>query len=410
MTKPFIAFLTFALIVLVGCSKEAIDLEILVSVEEPANTIAEAMIPVLEPRGFSATIVEVESPDEILQTVAQGDADLAVIEEPLGMNIGLTTVLPLYPIVLHVMHRSDVNPISFADLLRDKHVYAGPVTGAARSLLAELTRDFGLSADEYTLHDYPWTADPYPDVYFIFGGLLDKDSRAGLSDYRFFSFGSASALGSGTIAEGIALSYANIRTFILPEAIYGDLNDKPILTLATRSVLVASPELDGQVVYDLAEQLVEHSQILAQHYPLVNQELNMMFEPASLTQPLHPGARRFVDRDKPGFLERYVELIALGITLLAALGSGLVALIRYGRQRKKDRVDVYYRKILDLRQRIRSDMNRDALLSISTEVKDVQEEVFALLIDERVSADETLTIFLDLSNQVLKELEPKLSI
>ena len=71
-------------------------------------------------------------------------------------------------------------------------------------------------------------------------------------------------------------------------------------------------------------------------------------------------------------------------------------------------MDVYYRKILDLRQKIRGDMDQQSLTGIATEVKDVQEEVFALLIDERVSADETLTIFLDLSNQVLKELEPRL--
>lgn len=392
-----------ALGTLSGCTRGVDGLQILVSTEEPAPSIAEAMVPVLNAKGFDVSVRSNQNTSEILLAVAEGRAELAIVEEPTGMLPGVTTLVPLYPTVLHVMHRASDDPQGFVELIRDKNVYAGPEGGGARRLLGDLSADFNLPVASYTVLDDPWAIEP--DVYFIFGGLLPKENIARLADYRLFGFGDPVLLGSGTIAEGIALSYPNIRTFVLPQELYGALNDRAILTLAMRSVLIAPASLDTDVTYAIARELIEHSQELAAHYSLVTQELHAKLDPGSLTQPLHPGVRRFIDKDKPGFLERYVEVITLGLTILAALVSGLVALVRFGRQRKKDRVDVYYRKILDLRKKIEGGLSTEERRRIALAVRQVQEEVFALLIDERVDADETLTIFLDLSNQVLKELE-----
>ncbi|MEM7282113.1 MAG: TAXI family TRAP transporter solute-binding subunit [Pseudomonadota bacterium] len=392
---------------LASCTEPNKRLTLLHSAEVPAPEIAEKIKQALDKEGFTIELSsEALNPERILEMLATGEADLAVTEEPEGMQPGVTTITPLYPSILHVMYLRDENPTSFKEVLTGKQVYAGPPGGAARRLLKSFSQDFRVPESSYTVHDDPWTVTP--EVFFILGDFLAPDSVDRLSDYRLYSFGSPSALGQGTVAEGLALTHPNIKTFVLPKGIYGPFNEQPILTLATRSVLLASETLEEAVGYELIQRLIEHSQELSDRYSLVTQELKPDLDATRLTQPLHLGARRFVDRDKPGFIERYVEVIALAITILAALGSGMLGLYRYSKQRKKDRVDVYYRKILDLRQKIRTDMDIDALRAIATEVKDTQEEVFALLIDERVSADETLTIFLDLSNQVLKELEPKL--
>ncbi len=392
---------------LASCASEPLELRILVSTEEPADTIAQAIIPLLEVEGFDASITEVKAPEDILIALAQGDAQLAVTEEPAALYGNLTTIVPLYPSVLHVMHRADLEANTFQQLLSGRNVYAGPPGGAAQRLLSDLGRDFNVPASAYTLRDDPWTV--MPDVYFVFGGLLDADGVKSLQPYRLFGFGDPDKLGRGTLAEGIALRYPNVRTFILPEGLYGNINDGPVLTLSTRAVLLGSPQLSAQTGNTLIRTLIENAQAIAAHYPLVVRELNPTFDPTLLVQPLHPGARRFVDRNEPGFLERYSDVIALGLTLAAGLASGLLGLYRFGRQRRKDRVDVYYQRILDVRKRIHAEMSREELRAIALEVRAIQEEVFALLIDETVSADETLTIFLDLSNQVLKELEPQLA-
>ncbi len=389
-----------------ACTQEPVELKILVSTEEPADTIAQAIIPLLEAEGFEASIAEVKAPADILIALFEGDAQLAVTEEPASLYEGLTTIVPLYPSVLHVMHRADLEANSFAQLLRGRNVYAGPPGGAAQRLLSDLGRDFNIAPSEYTLRDDPWTV--MPDVYFVFGGLLDTDGVQSLQPYRLYGFGDADKLGRGTLAEGIALRYPNVRTFILPEGLYGSINAAPVLTLSIRAILLGSPHLSVQTSNTLIRTLIENAQAIATRYPLVVRELNPAFDPSQLVQPLHAGARRFVDRNEPGLLERYADVIALGLTLAAGFASGIVGLYRYGRQRRKDRVDIYYQRILDVRKRIHSQMSHEELRRFALEVRGIQEEVFALLIDESVSADETLTIFLDLSNQVLKELEPQL--
>lgn len=104
-------------------------------------------------------------------------------------------------------------------------------------------------------------------------------------------------------------------------------------------------------------------------------------------------------------IERYAQLFALGLTFSAMFGSALVALYKSRKTRKKDRIDVYYNKILDLRRELQESITAEHRRSIEDRVMNVQEEVFLLLVDERVSANESLTIFLELSNQVLNEVQ-----
>ena len=74
---------------------------------------------------------------------------------------------------------------------------------------------------------------------------------------------------------------------------------------------------------------------------------------------------------------------------------------------RKDRIDVFYNRILDLRNQLNGQANPSDLNNTESEVKRVQHDVFELLVDERVDADAALIIFLNLSNQVLSELEAR---
>ena len=109
--------------------------------------------------------------------------------------------------------------------------------------------------------------------------------------------------------------------------------------------------------------------------------------------------------DSRFILERYAELIGLGLTIAIMLGSALVALYKYQKTRKKDRIDEYYNQILELRHKLREVGTEEHRRGIENQVKNIQEEVFLLLVDERVNANESLTIFLNLSNQVLSEAQ-----
>jgi hypothetical protein len=406
MRRAGIFLLMLAVLSLAGCEPAATSLRMLVSTEEPAPSVAAAIQPLLAEVGLRVAVEPDDEPASIFEAVATGAVDLAVVEEPARAIAGVMTVVPLFPSVLHVLVRGESAGAGFESLIGGRSVYAGPVGGSAHRLLQRLAADAGIAEERFELLDNPWEREP--DVFFVFGGLLSADSLRQLSDYRLYSFGDVDELGRGALAEGIVLRHPNLRTFILPRGTYPGLSEDPVLTLAIPSLLVARNGLDEGITYAVAEQLYAHAQDIAAVYPLTTRVLNADMDTSRLTLPLHGGSRRFLERDRPGFIERYAEVFALAATLLIALVSGAFALVRRRRQRKKDRVDVYYGRILALRQEAES-APPEALASIGERVGSLQSEVFQLVIDERIAADESLSVFLSLSNQVLSEIERRRS-
>lgn len=392
-----------ALPLVVGCEDTSQPLTLMVATEEPAPSIASALVPLLDERGIEVEVLSEDDATRILSLIASGEADLAIVEEPPAAVPGVSTVLPLYPSVLHVLYRAGRDPGSFADVIREQAVYAGPAGGVGRRALERFAHEFGVGDDEFTTLENPWTRSP--DVYFIFGGLLGDENLPALRDYRLYSFGSAERLGRGILAEGLALKHPELDVFVLPERIYQSLNEDAVVTLVGRSVLVARSGLAAPLTYDIAETLLMRPQRLAAVYPLVPEALNEDFETAELALPLHPGAMRYINKDEPGFLQLYAETIALMLTALTALFSGAVAFYRYNRNRRKNRVDEFYQRVLDSRAEIVQGMTGERAKELSAEVREMQRDVIALLADERVDADDGLRIFFDLSNQVLAELE-----
>ena len=345
----------------------------------------------------------VGDPSEILDAVAGGNSRLGIIEEPSELRDGVTLIAPIYASVLHVLHHADMQAENFGELIRGNKVYAGPGAGAARRLLVQLAADFGVAPEQYTLLDNPWLQTP--DVFFVTGGLLPNESLQRMVDYRLFSFGDPAALGHGTVAEALALKHSHVRTFVLPEGLYGELTRDAVLTIAMRASLIGPADMDARHAYRIAETLYGRAQELSVAYPFISDELRRKLETEALTLPMHRGARRFLDRDKPGFIERYVEIIGLGLTLGEAAFSATAAAIRRQRQQRKDRVDVYYRRIIELRETITPELDAAGARRLAEDVRAVQHEVFGLLVEERIDANDTLTLFLDLSNQVLKEID-----
>ena len=398
-----------ACLLLLSCAAERSSLVILVTPEEPAPTIATSIQPLLESIGYVVEIRSIDDPMEVFDLIDAGDADLGIVEEPDEPRTGLATVLPLYPTILHVLHRSDMQPHGFEEVIRDHSVYPGPRGGAGWRLLKLLAANFGLEEKDYRILDNPWLEEP--EVFFQFGGLFsDAEQRQlGAQDYQLFSFGEVARLGQGTVAEGIVLRNPRLRTFVIPAATYPELSEAPVLTLAARSILVGREDFDSKHAYLISEHLFEHAQDVGAGYHLVSHELSENMSSDSLALALHPGVRRYVEKDRPTFVERYVEVIALAITILAGIGSGLITLYNYRRSQRKDRIDVYYNQALALRSRVERSDAVPELAEIEKEMKGLQEEVMALLVDERLDANHALTIFMTLSSEVLAETRTKLA-
>ena len=184
-----------------ACTLEDRNLTLAVSTEEPAPTIAESVRSMLDARGYSIDVETATNPTEALAAIRNRQLDFAIVDEPDRSLPGLVTLAPLYPSILHVLHNRVETPGSFEELIGGANVYAGPVGGAAYRLLMQLSIDFDLTDGYFQLLDNPWTVSP--DVYFVFGGLLPRNSIAQLDGYQLYSFADSDDVSGGTVVYGM---------------------------------------------------------------------------------------------------------------------------------------------------------------------------------------------------------------
>jgi hypothetical protein len=190
---------------------------------------------------------------------------------------------------------------------------------------------------------------------------------------------------------------------LLPKGVYNSLAGDAILTLSIRTVLIANEKFDTELAYDIASALFVNAQEISLDYALVTRELNEDVQVSDLMLPIHEGSRRFLDRDRPGLIERNVEVIALCFTVLITLISGALALYRHRMQVRKDRVDMFFGRLLEIRNQM-ADPDVD-FVACKDRVLDVQGQVLDLLVNEKIAADASLIAFMSHSNQILDELD-----
>ena len=83
------------------------------------------------------------------------------------------------------------------------------------------------------------------------------------------------------------------------------------------------------------------------------------------------------------------------------LVSGFLGLARWRARRKKDRIDVFYLKVLDIRARAQAEDHH----RLRQELLELEKEAFASLIAGKLAADESFRIFTDLLERVRLQLK-----
>jgi hypothetical protein len=198
-----------------------------------------------------------------------------------------------------------------------------------------------------------------------------------------------------------------LRTFVIPEGTYGPLTPTAIATVAIDTLLVTRADIPRIDVYDLADALQMMGPLLVVQRPdLAVGELET-FELAHVTFPVHAGSQAFRRRNEPGFAERASGIMEVLIALIAALGTGILAAVRYWQNRKKTRIDTLYAEALDIRASLPSQPTPQQREECVRKLLDMRERAFRLLIDEKLSADESFRILQALVRGLVSELERK---
>jgi len=395
--------LAIALTAIIACEPAPTELRLITPKLPVDREIAEDFAELLG-RQSAVRITLVPAPEgeeTVLQALASGGGDIAIITNNMPFRPDIATVMPLYPTVLHVAYRKGRPADDTRDLIAGARVFAGPPGTPSRLLFEQVIIRYGLTEDDYS---YVETIEESPDVVVVFAPISPERMRD-LPDYELRSMGDPADIGTGSAIDAATLLNPQFRPFVIPVGTYGTLTPEPVLTLAVDRMLVARRDLDSTVVYDLVGDLLGLRPALAALRPGLFHNIPDEIDPSSSTFIVHPGARAYSQRNAPSIYERYSGIAEVAVTIMIALFSAVFAGLRIYRMRRKNRIDTFYSAVIKIRNSIDKTLTVASRQEKSDEIRSLQNEAFDLLVDEKLAADDSFRIFITLSNDVLRQLE-----
>ena len=393
----------FVIAVSAGCETSRTELLLVRPVSPVDAEIARDIVDLLgHDSAISISLTDSDQSEEsALDALITGEADIAMVSNNLPYRPGVSTVMPLYPTVLHIGHFGEREFDSIAELFRGARIFAGPEGSASRMMFDRFKARSELSSEEFTYVENP---NDRADVFVVFAPI-SPDRLATFPDIRLVSAGSPEDIGRGSSVDAVTLMNPQLRPFVIPVGTYGDATPTPILTIAVDMMLVARSDLSASVVYDLVRELSGLRPALASRKPGSFQRLSDDFNTGNSTFILHPGLVAYLDRNEPSFYERYSGIAEVVVTVFVALGSAIFAGVRIYHMRRKNRIDTFYTEIIAIRSALGDSTSDDERSAAAQKIRDLQNTAFEMLVDEKLSADESFSIFISMSNDALRDLD-----
>ena len=403
--RPHQILALLCLALLAACGNAPTELRLVLPASGTDAEIAAELASVLgKDSGFRIELTDQSTSGEsALDRLASGKADLALVSNYLPYREGITTVMPVYSSVLHIAYRQGRDTSSSLDLLSGANVFAGVEGSASRLMFSRIAGHMGLSDSEFDYVDnVAATHSPDVDIVIVFAPISPQH-RESFAGFRLYSLGNPADIGAGSVVDAAALINPPLRPFIIPASTYGPANTEAVVTVAVDKILVARSDLSASIVYDLINEIRRARPALAASRPGIFTTTEENFDVTKSTFVLHAGTQDYLNRDEPSVYERYSGVAEVIVTLTIALVSASLAAIRILRIRRKNRIDKFYSAAMQLRNQLTAAKNPDERESALRRLRELQDEAFAQLVDEKLAADESFRIFITLSNDILRQ-------
>ncbi len=399
-----LAGLTFFIFVFGGCQPQG-SYKILGNIEEPQNEIANTIAFILN-TNLTDSIQAIPGRGSManLDLLEAGEADFGMVDNYSRFSDKVSSLIPLYPQVLHILHRRNKHPSSLHELLLSGKIFGGIEGSGTRRFVDQLILDSGIDRDQLVFVDIFSFFEA--DVIFSFTDLLTQVELRDLTDFELFSIDAVANFGKGSIAEGICTRYPQFEPYVIAKEVYGSFTKQSVLTVKVDAVLVCRTDLSNELIYKVLVALGENRESLQKINPLLY-GVTGDFDSRKLNFALHPGAREYLDRHDPTFVEKYAEVFSVILSIALAFASGLYTLSRWQKARKKNKIDVFYERLIAIRNMISLSDTHDEILQLEQSLKDIQAQTIQLVVKEKLLADESFSIFLNLSKIVMDEIRHK---
>jgi hypothetical protein len=396
-----LAFL-LALAVLAGCARDPVELRLVAPRLPVDQLIADELVSAFDGNEHIRLTLVPHGSDSMtsMELLERGDGELALVSNNEGYRSGIETVIPLYPTVLHIAYRKNLDPADAADLLTGTTVFAGGKDSPSGLMLIEAAGRLGIPADGIGFVD---SATLHPDVIVLFAPVM-PNLMDDFRDYRLFSIGTPDQLGRGSPVDAVSLLRPQFRPIILPMNLYPGIANDPVVTIAVDKLLVGRSDIPEAVVYQLISEILRLKPALSAAHPGLFHKLSGDFDASGSSFVVHPGAQAYIERDAPSAYERYSGVAEVAATVLVGLFSGIFAVVRIYRIRRKNRIDTFYKRAIGIRKSVSGITDTTVRSRALDEMRQLQDNAFDLLVDERLAADESFRIFITLSNDIIADL------
>lgn len=364
------------------------------------------------------------SPDNMARLEA-GKVELALVQNDTPAQPGnpsrIRTLAVLYDEVLHVLVRAYPNqpaPTSLPELAGylKRPLAIGAAKSGTADLVAQLLAHFEIADPQRGPYVNTVTQSTADAIQAFRDGEVDGVCvLSGLPSAAASTLIDAGAIlvpvgsvGEGSTVDGVRVEHPYVSRAIIPERVYATRPTRPIGTLAVKAVLVAREDLPDDVVRAITRTIFYSKVELAKSH-IVGAQLAETFDATGLRFPLHLGAEAYYRRDDPPFMVRYAEALSLCVTLLLGCVSAMLGLKEWFKRAKKNRIDVFYLEVDELADLISPERSLTELEELKAKLLRVRRAAFDELVDEKLLADESFTIFQDFLRTEMGEVDKRLS-
>lgn len=395
----------FCVLVLSSCNPITTTFTFIYNDEGPNQQIAEKMEALLESE-FNVDIVLKKglNTNANIDSLISQNIDIALVENYIPYMEGINSAFSVYSEVLHIFYKKNIQVERFEDLMYNHLIYIGREASPTYNIMMDLFDFYGLDQDRISVTFKMAEA----EVVVELTNLLSRSHLLGYSDFKLFSFDKMEDVGNGSKVEGITLKYPRMAPFVIPANTYWDFTTEPVVTLSVDLIMIVRSGMGEVAVTDFAKTMLRNRQIFTLIDPLLYDGMKEDFDQSRLNIPLHEGARIYLDRDEPSFIERYAELGGVILALIIAISSGIVSLTKWQAQKKKDEIDVFYEDLLEVKNTIPHIKELADGVAKVKHIQKSQNKAFEMLISEELVANDSFRIYMELSKETINELRGRI--
>lgn len=279
------------------------------------------------------------------ELLESGRLDLAIIQAEIRTPPTARLVAPLFADAFQLLAREGSGILSPGQL-RGKIVAIPPGGSMGSASFWLLASHYGM--DESELTALPMSVDAA--TWAMRSGAVDAlflSMPLGSPVVRRVTEGGNAYVVGIDQAAAIRLNWPSVEVSTVPRGSY--LGEPPLppadlTTAAIRLLLTGREDLEPGLVQDITEVLFERRRELMEISPLAA-AIVPPDRGIGTFMPIHEGAQRYYDRERPSFLQENAEVIAL----LLSLGAlGLSSVLRMAQQGRRRRLEAYNSELLAL--------------------------------------------------------------